>query len=618
MAIVLLLGETAVHSPHPSATPAKPLTTINEFTSSHDHEYLITEYRCEQMNTEMESKMKNKRVLIAIAAILILHIIGGCDGLHEDEIQTLESRLVSTPEARAAVDGFYTASASSTFVLKPGNISSVTWRYTTTAPASSWNTPSFRATGWSYGSPGFYGLGDALATEDKGRTVWPAGKSDLWLRASFSVSSSDTAKLMFWGRWDDTIEIYINGVLAASEPNWSNGYRYLGFTPDGRAALKGGSTNTIAVHVHDGGGGRYFDLGVTRNQTLTSRPMAGSERTSALAAFGNTVRQYMIEHGIPAGVISVMKNDQVVVNRAIGWTKKDFATAVSANAVLRLASNDKIVTRAAVRSLIDSGAVDPVTQEIITDTTPIFPLLVAHGITAAPGMTPDWRTNQITIGHLLAHQGGLRELPEPAEFYTDLQIDPGTSTMADNVRWVYSEPLQFAPGTDTLYSSSGYMVLRYLVHVVTGDLITYLRNTLLAPVGTTDVFIAAETLESRSPREPWYATLEKPYDRWVYLENYTALSASSEAMVRFLRGYDLETGTRLIDPNTGEWSPDSCTNPSGEYFGGMAGTFSMTAQYCSEQIGIAVIFNINGVYDDTLRLKLENVIASLSESAWGI
>lgn len=564
---------------------------------------------------------------LALATFSCLGLVGACsDPLTERQLSTRESPLVSPPEERAAVDGFFTAPASSTFVLKPGNIASVNWRYTTNTPSSRWNTTSYTPIGWSTGSPGFY-YGGFASPEDVGRTAWSATKAKLWLRTSFSATSSDLAKLMFWGRWDDTIEIYINGVLAAKEGSWSSGYRYLGFTTAGRAALKSG-TNTIAVLVQDTGGGKYFDLGVTRNATLAaSRPMSGTERTEALAAFGNTVRDFMIRHGITAGVVSVMKNDQVVVNRAIGWTGKDFATAIAPNTVMRLASNDKIVTKAAVRRLIDSGVVDPVTQQTITESTLVFPLLAAHGITSAPGMTPDPRINQITVQHLLEHNSGVADIPEPADdsnFYSLLGITPDTSTMADDVRWVCGSPLKYPPGEvpfDERYSSTGYMVLRYLVHAVSGDLIGYLRNTLLAPVGTSDIFIAAERLQDRSPREPGYATLQEPYDRWVNLENFSGLSATSEAMVRFLRGYDLITGAQLIDPNTGVWSPDLCVSSPGIFFGSMAGTWSVTEQLCNQQVSFAVIFNINGLYDsehDDLRASLEQIVYSLSPSDWGL
>ena len=51
---------------------------------------------------------------------------------------------------------------------------------------------------------------------------------------------------------------------------------------------------------------------------LIARPSAGFERTAALAAYSNAVRQFMIEHGIPAGVLAVMKKDPA--------EKKDYLT----------------------------------------------------------------------------------------------------------------------------------------------------------------------------------------------------------------------------------------------------------------------------------------------------
>jgi CubicO group peptidase (beta-lactamase class C family) len=587
------------------------------------HKHIIRKEKERLMkNTEKRTRQKSIRLSLAnilrfaFAALLLL--LSACD--NPEGTVNSEALLLDTADERAAVDAHFNLPTD--FVLKPGNVASVSWRYTTKTPSSSWNKSTFSDYLWSTGSPGFYGGGNV--PQDAARTPWPQGKAELWLRTTFYVpSASDIPKLMFWGRWDDTIEIYINGVLAAKEDGYSEGYRYVGLTATGRAALKSGQTsrykNTIAVYVRDTGGARYFDLGLVRNQTLTGRPMSGSERTPALAVFGNTVRQYMIEHGIPAGTLSVMKKDQVVVNRGFGWTTKAFTNALPANAVLRLASNDKIITLAAVRAL--EGRVDSVTGEVLSPGTRVFPLLAAHGITPLPGVTPDPRINTITIEQLLMHTSGLEGLPEPVEnssFYTDLQIEPGTSTMADNIRYVYSLAPRFDPGTQYEYSSTGYMALRYLVHVVTGDLLTFLRGTILAPVGTSDVFIAAEHLENRSAREPWYATLRAPFDRWVHLENFTGLSASSEAMVRFLRGYNMDYGVRLIDPVTGQWAalPEPRNYP-GVFYGSMGGTFSITVQRLYDEVNIAVIFNIGGKFDD-LTATLNALADSISAADWGI
>ena len=451
---------------------------------------------------------------------------------------------------------------------------------------------------------------------DAQNSYWPDGASDLWVRTTFLIDDQSIQQAMFWGRVDDTMEVYVNGVPALVEAGWSQGYRYYGLTAQGRNALQPNRLNTLAVHVRDWGGGRYFDLGIVRKKRFAAMPSRGYEKTPALAAYSDAVRTYMQEHGIPAGVLAVMKGDQVVVKRGFGWSDKTMLHALDADAVMRLASNDKVITTGAIARMIDLGVVDRVTGQTLSWDTPVFPLLRAHGLQPAPGHSPDPRIDTITLRHLHQHQAGLAELPAPDDFYRDLGLLPGSATtVSDPVRWTYSKPLAFTPGEQSRYSSIGYAVLRHVVHVVHGDLLAYLRDQVFAPAGSTAVAIAHERLHERSPSEPWYATLETPYDRWIYLENYTALATTAEAMVRYLRRYSLGNGALLIDPVTGQWSPGPEGNGGGIFYGSMPGTWSVSVQRRWDQVSFVVIFNINGAYDE-LAKQLNDISDSLPASAW--
>jgi CubicO group peptidase (beta-lactamase class C family) len=527
---------------------------------------------------------------------------------------------VTYDEPRIAVDGFFTTPPLSSFLIRSGSLAAVSWKYTFTTPPSNWTAPSFGATGWATGSSGF-GFGEGV-TGDVVRTGWAENSPEMWARTTFSIgSSADFPKAMFWGRWDDHLEVYVNGVPAFAEASTARGYRFFGLTPAGRAALKTG-TNTLAVHVTDTGGSKYFDLGVFRDQTLTTRPTTGFERTPALAAYTDTFRQFMVERGIPAGVLAVMKRDQVVVSRGVGWKDKARTTTLSQDAVMRLMSVDKSITHAAIRRILDANTFDPVSGQTITENTLVFPLLAAHGLTPPPGFSVDPLVNQITIGHLIHHQGGLVEPPNPpTDLYAAFGITPEQSNLHHNVRWVYAHSLWYVPGqcpnVDGCYSSSGYMVLRYVVHTLKGDLVSYLRNTVLAPVGTSDVHLSYERLENRLPSEPGYFTFTAPYDRWIFLENYTALSATAPALVRFARGYHIFEGNRLIDPVTGQWAaiPDN----GGWVFGGLGeGTVSFLFQRLWDEVNIAMIFNMDGEDFGSIIDKVDAVTNAMPESGWGL
>jgi CubicO group peptidase (beta-lactamase class C family) len=506
---------------------------------------------------------------------------------------------------RSTVDGF--------FPPPPAILGTGTWRFTTTAPTGNWTQPSFIAAGWQTGRPGFFG--EAPLPGDNQQTPWPEGAPELWLRTTFRIEQAEISRALLWGRWDDGIEVYINGTLAATDPNSTQGYRYLGLNA---AALTPGIANTLAVHITDSGGARYLDLAVALNDAFAAMPMSGSERTPALAAYADAVRWFMLERGIPGGVLAVMKKDQVVVKRGFGWADKSFTRPMSPDAVMRLGGPELLVTAGAVVTLIDAGTVDPVTQERISRDTRVFPLLRAHGLAPLPGRTPAPEIDDVTVRMLLDGTSGISELSgDPGQIYADLGVAPGSpTTAADNVRWVYSMPLVHAPGAAATDGATASMLLRHLVHVVTGDLLGFLRTAVFGPAGTSDVFIAHEALALRDAREPGYVTLETPYDRWMYLDNFTALATTAEAFVRYLRRYHGTAGTLLIDPETHEWAarPD---NGGLLFFGVMQGTWTAIVQRRYDEVSYAIYFNIGGEYG-ALIADLESVTDSLSDADWGL
>jgi hypothetical protein len=506
---------------------------------------------------------------------------------------------------RSTVDGY--------FLPPPAILTTAPWHYTTDTPAGDWTQPAFDTTGWWTGKPGF--LGGPPAFGDNPQTPWPEGASDLWLRTTFQIDEADIPRALLWGRWDDWMEVYVNGVLAAPVEAYTPAYRYLGLKA---GTLLPGALNTLAVHAIDVGGARYLDVAVALNEGLTTMPMSGFEHTPTLAAYATAVRQFMRDHGIPGGVLAVMKKNKVVVNRAFGWADKGCTRPLLPDAVMRVGGLEVILTAGAVATLIDARIEDPITRQRITRDTRVFPLLRAHGLAPLPGRTPVPEIDQVTVGMLLAFESGVSELPgDPAQIYADLGVAPGSPVTAeDNVRWVYSMPLARPLGSPPGDGYVGYMLLRHLVHVVTGDLLSFLRTAVFAPVGSSDVFIAHEPLASRDAREPGYMTLEQPVVRSIHLEHYHALATTAEAFVRYLRRYHAFWGTPLIDAETQQWAaiPDNGTHI---VVSAGAGTWNLTQQRRHDEVSIAVFFNMAGDYNGLFE-QLDRITDSLPASAWGL
>jgi hypothetical protein len=131
------------------------------------------------------------------------------------------------------------------------------WRYTTQRPPSGWFQPGFDDAAWKQGNAGFGTEGTPGAVV---RTVW--NTPDLWLRREFTMPEGKWADLHLRVHHDEDVEIYINGVLAASASGFTTQYEELSIHAAAKAVLKPGP-NLVAVHCRQTGGGQYIDVGLS-------------------------------------------------------------------------------------------------------------------------------------------------------------------------------------------------------------------------------------------------------------------------------------------------------------------------------------------------------------------
>jgi hypothetical protein len=139
------------------------------------------------------------------------------------------------------------------------------WSYTLERPAADWFKPGFNATAWKEGTAGF---GTQRTPGALIRTTWDT--ADIWLRREFTLNHDDLSQAKFQLHHDEDVEIYLNGVLAASAPGFVTDYYEQKISPEALATLKPG-VNLLAVHCHQTTGGQYVDVGI-----LAPQPTAGA------------------------------------------------------------------------------------------------------------------------------------------------------------------------------------------------------------------------------------------------------------------------------------------------------------------------------------------------------
>jgi hypothetical protein len=132
----------------------------------------------------------------------------------------------------------------------------IQWRYTLKEPPAGWEQPGFDDSAWTQAPAGF---GTAFTPGSVVRTEWQT--DDIWLRREFTLTEPLPRQPVFWMHYDETPDLFLNGVLAARLQGYVTQYGQVDIEPAARAALRVGR-NVLAVHCRQTTGGQYIDVGL--------------------------------------------------------------------------------------------------------------------------------------------------------------------------------------------------------------------------------------------------------------------------------------------------------------------------------------------------------------------
>jgi hypothetical protein len=134
----------------------------------------------------------------------------------------------------------------------------IEWRYTLDKPPADWTKPQFDESSWRRGPGGFGTRGTPKAVVG---TVWRT--PDIWLRRDATLPDNvNLEHLQLLVYHDEDVEVYIDGVLAASEGGFVNSYEPMDTSAAAKKLLKPGGKFTLAVHCHQTVGGQGVDVGL--------------------------------------------------------------------------------------------------------------------------------------------------------------------------------------------------------------------------------------------------------------------------------------------------------------------------------------------------------------------
>ncbi|MGO4729726.1 serine hydrolase domain-containing protein [Paenibacillus sp. 2KB_22] len=148
-----------------------------------------------------------------------------------------------------------------------------------------------------------------------------------------------------------------------------------------------------------------------------------------------------------SGAVLVSKNNRILFNAGVGIANREHQIKCTTETRFRIGSITKQFTSMAIMILFERGLLSE--SDRLAKFFPHCPY-----------------SESVTIHHLLTHTSGIPNITQLQDFkkimkeYTPLLI---------STELIMKLPLDFQPGTQFKYSNSGYLLLAYLIEMVTGQ-----------------------------------------------------------------------------------------------------------------------------------------------------
>ena len=165
----------------------------------------------------------------------------------------------------------------------------------------------------------------------------------------------------------------------------------------------------------------------------------------------------------PGCSMAVLRDGEIDYARGYGMANLDYGIANAPDTVFRIGSTSKQFTAMAIALLAEQGKLS-----LDDDIHKFFPAMPDYG-------------EPVTVRQLIHHTSGIRDyltLAELADWGEDYSIAEALGII------IRQQQLNFPPGTDFLYSNSGYFMLSQIVEVATGQTLRqWAAENMFKPLG---------------------------------------------------------------------------------------------------------------------------------------
>ncbi len=213
-----------------------------------------------------------------------------------------------------------------------------------------------------------------------------------------------------------------------------------------------------------------------------------------------TIERFMDRWEIKGASFAVMKDGKLLYSKGFGIADSASGDSVNVGNIFRIASLSKLITATGIMKLWEDGKLS-LDQKVFGE----------KGILNDSAFLDikDPRIREITVEHLLRHQGGFSTRAGDPLFCMPAiarsrHIDH-PMTVDDMVQFAASTRLRFRPGAGNAYSNLGYVVLGKVIEKVSGmPYETYIQDSILKPIGCYDMHIGYSEADKHYPNEVHY------------------------------------------------------------------------------------------------------------------
>lgn len=173
----------------------------------------------------------------------------------------------------------------------------------------------------------------------------------------------------------------------------------------------------------------------------------------------------------PGGVFLVSQKGKNIYRKAFGKANLELNVNMTPDNVFQIGSMTKQFTAVAILMLEQQGKLK------VTDPVSKYNKDYPNG-------------DKITIHHLLTHTSGIKDFTKMKALSSIAQKEMKPEAMVDFFK---NEPVDFAPGEKFEYNNSGYVLLGYIIEVVTGDTYEdFIQKNIFDKAGMTHSYYASD------------------------------------------------------------------------------------------------------------------------------